>query len=631
MSNDHIHRRTPLILMTMAALWLAAHPWRGIWHDSMLYTVQALRRIDPINYGHDLFFLFGSQDAYTLFSPLYASAISLAGLPNAALLLLVIGYGIWIGAAAFLLSSLLRGFYFWLGLAMLFAYPSDYGPLPGTLHLAESFLTPRLFAEGLGILALACVVRGKWKWGILPAILALALHPLIASAALLAAGLLLARGNWRATATLLGVGGLALALAVAAGIPPFDRLLLEMDAEWLALTARRTPMVTWRAWQAQEWVSRTALAFCLLASAGYLAAGNTGRIFRCAAMLGAGGLLATFVGTGLTSNVLLIQIQPWRLLWLTQFCSWVALAWLFSHYWQRGRAMQFLLVTLCMAVLTRNTVGGAIAMFACAALCHYAARPVPAWPAWGNKAAIAFFAALATAWLVEVTRITLIQAPLLPRQGLTWTVLLWHLNALEWGGGAMAATLLLALIWHWAPSDKTAKHLAAFALAFGGLFLAIVFASSNSRGPHDLSAQGEQSVQAAFMPLIPVDATVYWQNNVMVTWAVLHRSSYASMTQLTGLVFNRGTAIEGARRMERIWRLGGEDALIAPNSPQTRLFAMRMGQRPTLASLTFVCNDPQLDFVVLTVQLGSGIAAQAHDEESGKTYYLYDCARLRGR
>jgi hypothetical protein len=58
---------------------------------------------------------------------------------------------------------------------------------------------------------------------------------------------------------------------------------------------------------------------------------------------------------------------------------------------------------------------------------------------------------------------------------------------------------------------------------------------------------------------------------------------------------------------------------------------MRMGQRPTLASLTFVCNDPQLDFVVLTVQLGSGIAAQAHDVESGKTYYLYDCARLRGR
>ena len=113
-----MHRRLPLILMTMAAFWLASHPWRGIWHDNVLYAAQALRRLYPLNFQHDLYFLHGSQDAFTIFSPLYAAAIAALGLPGATLTLLIAGYLLWIAAAAYLLSALLRGFYFWLGLTM---------------------------------------------------------------------------------------------------------------------------------------------------------------------------------------------------------------------------------------------------------------------------------------------------------------------------------------------------------------------------------------------------------------------------------------------------------------------------------------------------------------------------------
>ena len=109
MLNAPVHRRTPLILMTMAAFWLAGHPWRGIWHDNILYAGQALRRLYPLNFQHDLYFLHGSQDAFTIFSPVYAAAIAALGLPGATLLLLVAGYALWIAAAAYLLSDMSSG------------------------------------------------------------------------------------------------------------------------------------------------------------------------------------------------------------------------------------------------------------------------------------------------------------------------------------------------------------------------------------------------------------------------------------------------------------------------------------------------------------------------------------------
>jgi hypothetical protein len=620
--------RVPLLLMTILAFWLSSHPWRGIWHDGALYAVQALRRLYPANFQHDLYFLHGSQDAFTLFSPLYASAIAALGLHNATLALLVAGYAIWLSAAVYLLSAVLRGFHFWLGLAMLIAWPADYGPTPAVFRLAESFLTPRLLAEGLGIFALGCFLRARWTWGAVLSCLAVALHPLIGSGPLLAGALLRAWGNWRALALLLGSGAVLLAAGVAAAIPPFDRLLTSMDAEWLAVVARRAPMVTWTAWQAHEWVSRTALAFSLVGTAAALAPVALSRLFRCVAVLGALGLLASWLGTGLTANLLLIQVQPWRLLWLTHLCAWLALAWLLAAYWQHSRLVRMLLLVLCLAALARDTIGGAVALAAGAALYHYARRPPLPWPAWGNRTAYAVLAALAMTWLLQVSWATRQAAPAIRDQTWPWLATLWGIHALELGGGALMGTVLLLLVWRWGGHTRKGLQLCAFSLAFGSLCVAISFAAFPSRRQFDLSTVGEQAVRAAFLPLIPPQALVYWQNNVQVSWYLLHRANYASNTQITGLAFNRGTAIEGVRRMERLRGLGSEDAIIRRNKLEASLHAQAL-PAPDKAGLLYACSDPILDFVVLTVPLAGAYVAQARDVEYGKTYYLYECARLR--
>ena len=60
------------------AFWILIHPYRGLEHDSVLYTVLALARLHPAALGHDLFVRYGAQDHYTIFSPMFAAAILLA-------------------------------------------------------------------------------------------------------------------------------------------------------------------------------------------------------------------------------------------------------------------------------------------------------------------------------------------------------------------------------------------------------------------------------------------------------------------------------------------------------------------------------------------------------------------------
>lgn len=91
--------RAVLLFAAFLGLWLWHHPYTGIRHDAVLYTVQALNFLHPQNYAGDVYFLFGSQDDYTLFSPLYAALIALIGLGSAALLIAFFGALLWCYAA----------------------------------------------------------------------------------------------------------------------------------------------------------------------------------------------------------------------------------------------------------------------------------------------------------------------------------------------------------------------------------------------------------------------------------------------------------------------------------------------------------------------------------------------------
>lgn len=69
-----------VVVLLLAGLWLWAHPYRGLTHDAILYSAQALSHLYPEIFRSDIFFVYGSQDDYTLFSRIYAFLIGWLGL-----------------------------------------------------------------------------------------------------------------------------------------------------------------------------------------------------------------------------------------------------------------------------------------------------------------------------------------------------------------------------------------------------------------------------------------------------------------------------------------------------------------------------------------------------------------------
>ncbi len=76
--------------LSVLAVWMVQHRYIDIGHDAMLYALLALARLHPDTLSNDVFLRFGSQDHFTVFSPLFAFMIRVFDLaPAAAILTLV--------------------------------------------------------------------------------------------------------------------------------------------------------------------------------------------------------------------------------------------------------------------------------------------------------------------------------------------------------------------------------------------------------------------------------------------------------------------------------------------------------------------------------------------------------------
>jgi hypothetical protein len=457
------------------------------------------------------------------------------------------------------------------------------------------------------------------------------MHPLMTLGTLLFGLLYLSKASLRRLLPLA-----AAALAVAAGcaldVAPFNRLLQTMDPEWFAHVARLSAIVTWEGWRFGEMASRTVVAFSLVLTAAWLSGGWRARFYYCIALAGGLGLLATWLGTAVSHNLLMLQIQPWRALWLVQLVAIVAAGWLLAAFWHRGRVCQLLLAACMLGVFARDSYGGLVTLLAGAALCWEGGRAQPTeLPNRIYGLACCLLVAVATIWVAEVdaqATYTIGVRHWNYERGVS-AALGWGLTLLRLGGGALLGMALMLGIWTCARRRTPGWTL--LALAVAGLPLAGVawmrYAEVGHR-PYASPAVARQ-VQDRFLPLIPPQATVYWENELRFSWFVLQRSSYASLPQIFGMVFNRGTAMEGVRRLGRLERLGAPDVVWGRDREDTRRI-LSQARRPTTADLAYVCEDPALGFVVLTDRLGELAVARAHDGPNLRSYFLYDCARLRG-
>src|SRR6516165_8871546 len=68
-----------------------AQPYAGITHDSRLYSMQVLNQVEEGSFSDDIFFQYGSQDDYSLFSRLAAPLVRWLGLSAAFFVMYVVG------------------------------------------------------------------------------------------------------------------------------------------------------------------------------------------------------------------------------------------------------------------------------------------------------------------------------------------------------------------------------------------------------------------------------------------------------------------------------------------------------------------------------------------------------------
>ncbi len=304
------YKRIIFSFLLALAAWFLIHPYNGIRHDGILYMGQALLELHK-NLHYDPFFIFGSQNNYTLFSSVYAFFIKLLGLNIATIALLLSGQFSFIFSVFYLLRKFVTYNIAILGIIAIATLPAWYGGYH-IFSYGEAFLTARTFAEILSILAIFFALDKKWliSWAFL--ILSGLVHPLIALPAMAIILVMFGVHNRKSALILTIIGFISVVVFLIIGIHPFNKLFLFYDPTWWHLVYIHNPFCLVELWKPYNWLNLTidisvALLIIKLAQNKALK-----QLFLIVLSVTIAFILISFLGGDLLKNVLILSLQLWR-------------------------------------------------------------------------------------------------------------------------------------------------------------------------------------------------------------------------------------------------------------------------------------------------------------------------------
>ncbi len=592
--------RAGLVFLTAFLVWLLNHPYQGVWHDANVYGLLAAHWLNPQGLAGDLFFSFGSQGSFSLFTPLYGALVGWLGLDRAAWWVTLGGGLLWTGACLALARTMLGAgfasrFAVFLGAVVVVSY----SPNANIFVLGENFATARSLAIPLALASVAALAAQRQGWSFGLALAATALHPLQGVWSLAAWVLARLRPLSAVTLALLPVIVVLLLGALNLDLP-YLRLMTD---EWLEFARTSAPDVVFKAPLQTRLPEYSAVLAAL-----WLGARTGSEQWRALhlrlLLLGLGGLGMALLASYVFPVEIVVQVQPWRVMALLIPMAAVAVLDLGRRAWQASAAGRLSVVLI--AVLTgmnSNWLPGALWAIGMASL-----MPV-AWidrlAAWAGRWQRWFGLALAVPALSAVPNI-------LAGWEIAGTKLLnpWWTGA-DWLQGLLAGNswhfaLLLALL----PVGPGAGFrgrmpgaLPAMIIAFGAVSLALVatLGAWDRRSPQ---YRGEQACYLdtrcpphPFRQWVKPGSTVYWPQRELAVWFELGTASYFGQYQAIGRVFSSGKFHEWQRRQARV---------AAGTDPRQ------------------LCSDPLLDWVVLPAPV-PGLSSRAEQRYA----HLYGCAELR--
>jgi hypothetical protein len=609
------HLGSKVGLLALAAIcvltWQLSHPYGGIVHDAVLYTLQAHAHSSPDSLAQDVFLRYGSQDSYSLFSPVYALTIRLLGPDWAAAALTCLSQLALMVSAWLLARQLMPSPRALLACALFIALPGAYGA-ERVFTCIESFLTPRMLAEALVLSSLTAALRKRsgMALGLLGA--ALLIHPIMAAAGF--AALLwkhVGLPHPRAAALLIGATTVVLAILSYALPPgPWGRF----DAQWLQLVENRSPYLFLTYWRLDDWVDAAVPVATLAVGISVLEEGRARDLCKIVLATAISTMVLMLIACSVMRLVIFTQLQPWRCLWLSTAAAALLLPAIAPAAWSRGFAGRTAIVLLaCSWMFGAQMIAGEIAVAAVIAtvLMRHLRQP---------EARLVFFGAcallaLALAWRVASNLVfTDIHyydpdIPLRIRQLMSFT-----------RDGMVPVALAILACWL---AESGHGWPAATAIATLAIATSLGLAPDTWRRlTHRQFPPALARDFTAWRELIPRGMDVFWAGQPLATWLLLERPSYLSEAQTSGLVFSRPTALEMARRASTFGAGVSPAAFMRWKSGEN---ALGLGPK----QLEQACAASEFQYLVTSAKLDKPVLGQVPREVwpvSG-SLRLYSCAK----
>jgi hypothetical protein len=305
---------------------------------------------------------------------------------------------------------------------------------------------------------------------------------------------------------------------------------VQVPADWLAIIGDRSENILVSHWPAAFW-SALAVQLATLAAAAARIGGRSGRLLWAGLAAGLLGLAATWVLGDLAASLLVLQLQLWRILWITVLLANAGLA-LLALGRDGGEPRGVGGYALPLLVLAHALAG--VPVLALAVLAAAGAAALLQWRGRLRPAA----SAAAALWAVAIAAI-LAQAAMVA------------MAALAFAGGRPAGASVPFQVWQ-APFDILAMAVLAGlilargrldlrpgpALAAAGLLLVLACVLWDQRPPAQRQAEQAGAAPALARALASRPGEVFWVGGDTEPWIWLDRPSWTSSMQGAGVVFS---------------------------------------------------------------------------------------------
>jgi hypothetical protein len=614
-------------LLLIAALWLIVRPYRGVRHDAVLYLGQTLSRLMPDTIGKDLFFAYGSQDRYSIFSSLMAPLVRWLGVGTSEFAVLAISEALFLVGCWSLVRSLPTRFLRWCSMLSLASISHVYGAF-GMVAFAEPFLSARSLSEPFVVFALAFLMRGRLVAAVAFMLVAIVMHPLIALPGLVAAWFFLVQEDrrwlWALTLTALPV------VAGAFGIAPFDAIWHRYDHEWLAAVRVADPQVFMANMTKLDLSPMVFDVGVLLVVGAQLRMLPMGRLIRAVILSTAVCFALWGIGSDLFQNVLLSQLQLWRAHWLTHLMALLMLPVLLTNLWDRGPVGRWAACAAVFAMLAvTGNIGAGWLCIAWAGLSLAALRSRT--PVSSGVVKLATFGSVAGSLLITAIMFRS-------------TMYIVTAASDRFGGVGMMQVMIGLTLGGATLGFVVLRGLASTGLPRAGALAAVLALSVTGAVTYDQRSDWQRYVENGlketslpFAGEIAPSARVYWDGSLLEAWMLMHRGEYYSTEQGAGLLFNRANATV---YMARKGQFAGIDA---GREICGTISAFTGGNNddpdncpPSIDAIKAVCATPGGPDALVYRAGSSGKSMGATDTWTyapddpvrRRTYRLYDCRKL---